>query len=264
MKFLLTVLVAIGCLTLPLRAQNTDYGSVRLLNGWQMPDGTHQAALVFDLNPGWKTYWRSPGPNGIPPQFNWLGSRNLAGVAISWPVPHMVGPIGALALGYTDQVVIPIRFRAQDAGAVSIALYLEFGVCSDICIPASLSLLANLDAGQAEGRALIEAALRDVPHAGGGADFASYNCTILPGAQGYDVATRLQLRHVDQSAIVAIEYDHPESWVEAHGTVANGAVLSSAGQIRFFAGTGMVERDRLRLTVLTDGNAFELQGCPAG
>jgi len=264
MNKLLILLVLLSGFAAPLRAANTDYGTVQVLNGWQMPDGTHQAALVFDLNPGWKTYWRSPGPNGIPPQFNWLGSRNLAGVAISWPVPHMVGPAGAQALGYTDKVVIPIRFQPAAEGPISVALYLEFGVCSDICIPASLSLLARLDPESSDGRELIEAALQDVPHVGGSADMAGYSCSILPSAQGYDVATQLQLRQADEAAIVAIEYDNPESWVEPSATVANGPMLSSGGKIRFFAAGGMVERDRLRVTVLTQGGAFELHGCPAG
>lgn len=264
MKMLVTLLAALACLALPLRAADTDYGNVYLLNGWEMPDGTHQAALVFDLNPGWKTYWRSPGPNGIPPQFNWIGSRNLGGVAISWPVPHMVGPEGAQALGYSGQAIIPIRFAPSGDGPIAIALYLEFGVCSDICIPASLSLLATLDPDRPEGRNLIEAALRDVPRPGSSADYAQYSCRILPGSQGYDVTTALRLQRADHAAIVAIEYDQPESWVESHGTVSTGATLSSTGKIRFYSGAGMVERDRLRLTVLSNGGGFELRGCPAG
>src|SRR5690606_19912095 len=37
------------------------------------------------LAPGWKTYWRSPGEAGLPPNFDWSGSRNLKDVSISWP-----------------------------------------------------------------------------------------------------------------------------------------------------------------------------------
>lgn len=263
MKLFLTLFAALCCLSAPVRAADTDYGTVHLINGWQMADGTHQSALVFDLNPGWKTYWRNPGPNGIPPAFNWLGSRNIGGVAISWPAPHLVGPDGAEALGYTGQVVIPIRFQPAASGDIAVALYLEFGVCSDICIPASLSLLATLDPAKTEGRAMIEAALQAVPHAAAGQDFAAYSCTIRPGAQGYDVATRLQLHHADRAALVVLEYDHPDSWIAGQATMTEGAVLTSSGQLRFQNAAGLVERSRLRLTVLANDRAFELRGCPA-
>ncbi|MEX0970089.1 MAG: protein-disulfide reductase DsbD domain-containing protein [Paracoccaceae bacterium] len=268
MKKILTLVLApvlaLCGLSLPAVADEMDYGHVRLLNGWQMPDGSQQAALLFELNDGWKTYWRAPGPNGIPPRFDWLGSRNLGNVAISWPTPHMVGPEGGQALGYSGQVVIPIRFFPQQNGPVSVALYLEFGVCSDICIPASLSLLATLDPAQTEGRSTIEAALRDVPQDGAGGQLAAYGCAIRPAPNGYDVATRLELRQPDSDALVVIEYDNPRSWVELATQSSEGAVLSAQGRIRFAGGSGMVERDRLRVTVLANGGAFEMRGCPSG
>src|SRR5690606_3324502 len=41
--------------------------------------------LHVALAPGWKTYWRSPGEAGIPPSFDWSGSRNLAAATVLWP-----------------------------------------------------------------------------------------------------------------------------------------------------------------------------------
>lgn len=264
MKYFLLVMLTLTSLSFAARADDLDYGTVRFLNGWQMPDGSQQSALVFDLNPGWKTYWRAPGPNGIPPRFDWLGSRNLESVAISWPTPHMVGPEGGQALGYSGQVVLPIRFNPAGVGPISVALFLEFGVCDEICIPASLSLLGRLDPGHSDGRALIEAALRAVPRSAGPQDIAAFGCSIHPAQNGYDVATRLELRKSDTQAQVVIEYDNPRSWVEAGVQRVHGAEVSSSGRIRFAGGSGIVERDRLRVTVLANGGAFELRGCPAG
>ena len=59
----------------------------RILTGWRDANGTHYAALEIMLAPGWKTYWRTPGDAGIPPQFNWSGSENLSAVGVSYPVP---------------------------------------------------------------------------------------------------------------------------------------------------------------------------------
>src|ERR1700741_1429647 len=45
-------------------------------------------ALHIVLQPGWKTYWRSPGDAGYPPQVDMSGSTNVARVELMWPVPH--------------------------------------------------------------------------------------------------------------------------------------------------------------------------------
>lgn len=50
----------------------------QLLPGWETADGHRVAALKLVLEPGWKTYWRSPGDAGVPPVFDWSGSEILA------------------------------------------------------------------------------------------------------------------------------------------------------------------------------------------
>lgn len=260
------VLLLLGCLAMatPMRAADTDYGQVRLLNGWKLPDGSIQAALEFDLNPGWKTYWRAPGPNGIPPSFDWLGSRNIGDVEISWPAPHLVGAADAQAVGYTGRTIIPIRFTPAADGPMRVALYLEFGVCAEICIPANISILHALDPAHSEGRSDITAALRDVPRDGLRGGVSRFTCAILPAATGYDVRADLRLAQTATAAHVVIEYDDANSWILGATSTAQGRDLHANGQIRFMGGRGMIQRDRLRMTVLADGNAWELVGCPAG
>ncbi|MBI3441560.1 MAG: copper resistance protein, partial [Proteobacteria bacterium] len=38
---------------------------------------TIQAAVEVKLEPGWKTYWRTPGEAGLAPVFDWAGSTNF-------------------------------------------------------------------------------------------------------------------------------------------------------------------------------------------
>ena len=40
---------------------------------------------------GWHTYWRYPGDSGVPPQFNFAGSRNVKHVDVLWPAPRAHG-----------------------------------------------------------------------------------------------------------------------------------------------------------------------------
>ena len=66
------------------------------------------AGLEFQLAPGWKTYWRSPGDAGYPVTVDWGGSRNLAAAEFAWPAPHRFTLFGLDTFGYSDEVVFPI------------------------------------------------------------------------------------------------------------------------------------------------------------
>src|SRR5882724_3543347 len=61
---------------------------MRLVRGAPLGDRDgFGAAIEIALEPGFKTYWRMPGDSGVPPLFDWSGSRNLASIAPAWPVP---------------------------------------------------------------------------------------------------------------------------------------------------------------------------------
>src|SRR5690349_10273315 len=51
----------------------------RLVAGRTTPaDGSKLMAFVeIALEPGWKTYWRSPGDAGLPPSLDWAKSGNV-------------------------------------------------------------------------------------------------------------------------------------------------------------------------------------------
>lgn len=112
---------------------------VRLIAG---PAGTGQgqylAGLEMVLADGWKTYWRMPGDSGVPPSFDWSGSVNLAKATALFPAPMRMPEGGGMAIGYKGAVLLPIRIVPQDsARPVNLKLALEFGVCREICIPAT-------------------------------------------------------------------------------------------------------------------------------
>ena len=157
-----------------------DVISVEVLPGWRTPEGTHMAGLRFRLAPGWKTYWRAPGDAGIPPLFAWGGSQNVAGAVLHWPVPEVSYPNGMRTIGYADEVVIPVELTPSGPGApLRLAGTVELGVCSDICMPMTLSFGADLPAdGERDGA--IVAALVDRPLTPGEAGVSSALCHAVP------------------------------------------------------------------------------------
>jgi len=120
--------------------------------------------LEIELDHGWKTYWRLPGDAGIPPQFDWSGSKNLKSVEVLWPAPHRFLDAGGEAIGYKDRVIFPLRIAPENPDApVTLNLSLFFGVCQDICIPGSGELTATSGRSDPAAASLIGAFAAKVP-----------------------------------------------------------------------------------------------------
>lgn len=112
--------------------------------------GTVPAGFRILLDEGWKTYWRSPGDAGLPPQMDWSGSTNVASVEVRWPAPHRFSTLGIETLGYEGEVILPLEVRPERPGEpVSLRGKVDLLVCSDICVPASHHVRLELPAGPA-------------------------------------------------------------------------------------------------------------------
>src|SRR5215471_5502714 len=128
--------------------------------------GSYLAGVEIALDEGWKTYWRMPGDAGVPPNFDWSGSSNVAAVTVLYPAPQRMSEPAADTVGYKHAVLFPIEVVPKDASQpVRLALALEFGVCREICIPAEVSFsLALTPAGMAgKPSPAMLAALEKVP-----------------------------------------------------------------------------------------------------
>lgn len=160
---LMTALVPMLAPALPAAAQDLPQGlqSARFLPGWTDAEGRRVAALELVLEPGWKTYWRSPGDAGLAPEFDWKGS-NIGKVDFIWPAPELVVSGGMRTLGFHDRLVLPFTVTPEQPGQpVGISAQVTFGLCENICIPAQLDLVAT-PAGPAPDP-VIEAAMKLAP-----------------------------------------------------------------------------------------------------
>jgi len=114
--------------------------------------------LQISMLPGWKTYWRSPGDAGLPPQFNWSGSTNIGEVIVLWPKPEIFETAGLKTWGYKEDVVFPLRVTIpKKSKEASLNLEIFYGVCEEVCIPLKQQVSLNLPAG--EGQETVNAAL---------------------------------------------------------------------------------------------------------
>jgi DsbC/DsbD-like thiol-disulfide interchange protein len=140
------------------------HSAVRLLAG-SRSGAVLLGGIAFQLQPGWKTYWRTPGDSGVPPRFDFSKSENVEAVTILWPAPTKFDDgAGGHSLGYHDQIVLPLRIVAKNADKpVTLRAAVNYAVCEKLCIPVEADPeLAFTSVASTEDSALF-AALDTVP-----------------------------------------------------------------------------------------------------
>jgi DsbC/DsbD-like thiol-disulfide interchange protein len=144
--------------------QSEGHSAVRLLAG-SRSGAVLLGGVAFQLQPGWKTYWRTPGDSGVPPRFDFSKSENVEAVTVLWPAPLMFDDgAGGHAMGYHDKVVLPLRIVVKSADKpVTLRASINYAVCNKICIPVDASAeLPFTSVASTEDNALF-AALDTVP-----------------------------------------------------------------------------------------------------
>src|SRR5258706_8506319 len=144
--------------------QRDGHSAVRLLAG-SRSGAVLMGGVAFQLQPGWKTCWRTPGDSGVPLNFDFSKSENIEAVTILWPALSKFGDgAGGYSLGYMGQIVLPLRIVAKNADKpVTLRADINYAVCEKLCIPVEASAeLAIASVASTEDSALF-AALDTVP-----------------------------------------------------------------------------------------------------
>src|SRR5437667_11235062 len=136
----------VGAYALPLRAEDSSpwqrdaHSAVRLLAG-SRSGSVLLGGIAIQLEPGWKTYWRTPGDSGVPPRFDFSKSDNVEAVTVLWPAPMKFDDgAGGFSLGYKKQVVLPLRIIAKNNDKpVTLRAHISYAVCDKLCIPVEAS-----------------------------------------------------------------------------------------------------------------------------
>ena len=144
--------------------QRDTHSAVRLLAG-SRSGAVLLGGIAFQLQPGWKTYWRTAGDSGVPPRFDFSKSENIEAVTVLWPAPMKFDDgAGGYSFGYQNQVVLPLRIVAKNADKpVTLRADINYAVCEKLCIPVEANAeLAITSVASTEDSALF-AALDTVP-----------------------------------------------------------------------------------------------------
>ena len=164
------------------------------------PDAqTVSAALSLTLSNGWKTYWRSPGEVGLPPEIDWAGSKNLASADFQWPAPTRFRAFGIENFGYEKAVTYPIQITLEDPGAaLELRARVSLLVCSDVCVPLNFDLALSFPPGTGMDQTAA-------------AEIAKWAARIPTDGDMSEIALRSAALTDDQSAMV-VEFTRSSAW----------------------------------------------------
>lgn len=234
----------------------------RLLPGWRTESGTQMAALQLTLAPGWKTYWRSPGEAGIPPEFDWTGSRNLGDVRLHWPSPQVFDLNGYRTLAYLEELVLPMEFSPAAPGEpVHVTSRIRLGVCEDICVPITVDVSADLSADKIPDP-VITAALDAAPASGAALGLGTPRCSAEPVRDGLRLTTDIALPGAGAEDFAVIELANRPVWtLPIENRASAGRLVQVTDLVPTDAQPFALDRSSVRMTVFSGGRVIELQGC---
>lgn len=140
----------------------TDGATIRLVAERPTGDGRIRGAVLFDLEPGWKTYWIDPGEAGLAPNLRFEIDGTHVPATLGFPAPIRFEEGGSSANGYDAPLAIAFGIEGSAAGKLSLAL--SAGLCLDLCVPVSAELSTDLGEPLAAGdRMAVERAFEALP-----------------------------------------------------------------------------------------------------
>ncbi|MBE9477295.1 MAG: hypothetical protein IME92_09100 [Proteobacteria bacterium] len=249
-------------------AQDTDrqigIKNIDLLQGWRTTSGTHMAAVRITLEDGWKTYWRAPSSNGIPPSFDWDGSKNLGSVEFHWPSPKIFVQYSISTIGYKGEFILPFEVTPVTAGEpITLNAQIDFGVCSEVCVPVTSHIEAILDTGTTTHRSTIETALAARPRTAQESNVQTVSCQIASIKDGVSIVARIAFSDKTPKVLQSvIEYPGADIWVEQVALKSTGnTIVAKAELVSFSSEPFELDQNAMRLTLISKDQSIEINGC---
>jgi suppressor for copper-sensitivity B len=171
------------------------------------------AGIEFRFGKGWHGYWRTPGDAGIAPQFDWSASENIARHDVSWPAPRRLVVEDTQNIVYQDSVVLPVKLFLKQAGAAArFDVSVNYGICSEVCVPcqAQLSLVLPTGSGAPSRESkLISSARKTVPGSA-----AAANIVITGARVAHEGSAQSLVLDLNSTGAAFVE---PDLFIEGDG-----------------------------------------------
>ncbi|MCB1463820.1 MAG: hypothetical protein KDJ90_15695 [Nitratireductor sp.] len=255
----------------PAQAASTQWedlggGKARLIASLDPATNEVSGVVEFVLDDGWKTYWREPGASGIPPQFDFSGSRHFAAGEVRLPVPeHVVLPESEF-VGYHGRVLFSFGglFTSMDSGGATdglIHVSLLAGVCEEICIPATAEFELGIRALMVSDP-VAEQVTADARQALPKAPSQDFRVeTAIVDGDGLEIAANVP----DTAGTAELFVEGPPSWqlLPARQVARDGGKVSFRLDLSRLPQDARPEAAELRFTLTSNGKGIEQRLTPA-
>ena len=237
--------------------------SVDIIRGWRQSDDIHIAAINIKLEDGWKTYWRVPGIGGIAPILNWEKSKNIKNISQIWPTPNIYNEYGLQTIGYKNELLLPLQIQPIDKKQpIHLSITIDFGICSDVCVPIQTSVEERLPERTSFGKKNILDTLEKTILSGNKSLFKIVKCNIIPIKDGFEVNAFFEgLTSFDKDTLGVVEYPVKQNgWINQKASLVSGNQLNVHATV-YNKSIHFIDRSDLTLTIFTKNKAFEFNGC---
>ena len=128
----------------------SETSKLRLISPFSQNDTQNLLiGLEYEMEPGWKTYWKSPGDGGFAQSLSWENSTNVKNINILWPTPIEFEILGLTSLGYQNNVIFPLEIELEDElKNTFLNLQVNFLICKEVCIPGDATLFLEIPSGE--------------------------------------------------------------------------------------------------------------------
>lgn len=107
------------------------------------PGTSFEAGVLLTQEPGWHTYWSTPGETGLPTSIDWSLPENWKAGPIQWPTPKLFVQGDITNFGYEDKVLLPAAISVPEnapEGSYTLKASVSWLMCAEQCIPGSAEL----------------------------------------------------------------------------------------------------------------------------
>ena len=239
--------------------------SVEYIPGWKDKNSDIVGVIHFELNPGWKTYWRNPGLFGITPIIDWSASENISNMEISWPTPRIFHEYGVKVIGYETSLSIPIKITKEIFHEKAILnLNLTFGICSDICLLKQKTISAPVENDQSNKNFdFVSKALATVPSKITDHAFPLSKCMIEKDGDKLYLKYLISLSEKSNSTpAIIIEYAFSDISIKNQIVKIDEEKLYVSASLQdLHKAEGAIERNRIKALLILENKGFTITGC---
>ena len=126
--------------------RGVQVSNVSILSGAIKTGKPFTLGIRVSMQPGWHTYWKTPGDAGAPPTAELLGAPDLIPSELRFPTPHKRITDDIVSYVYEDEVVYLLSIRPNSANTShKFKIKFHWLICKDICLPADTVLEFNID-----------------------------------------------------------------------------------------------------------------------